>query len=98
MDIDCIYCVDANHRSALENERIFIWIVVAWACVIVHILSSLVVCQMIDNMYMLQMDRAINAINVWTKNGIDGYYRKQKIKESVTKKTNLQQNKDAADP
>ena len=80
LDIDCKYCVDPNLRSPLKNERAFVWIVVAWVCVISHILLSFVMNQIIDNTYALQVNLLLSGLNQYFTKEIDKYQMKKQQK------------------
>ena len=41
--IDCSICANPDLRQASYNKRIFIWIVVGWISIVVHIISSIMV-------------------------------------------------------
>ena len=61
-DINCKYCADPIERSANNNERVMIWLIIGWASVAVHIFASYFVSKMIKPNYDFRWEKMIELI------------------------------------
>lgn len=54
---DCGYCADSHQRYAFNNSRIFGCVIIGWASILIHTVTSFSVAKMIDKDWNLNFDK-----------------------------------------